>query len=72
MERQRLIISDDIVRSLGEAMAECDFDRLFVLADETTARLCLPVACRQRAVKEAPLTSGRSLDASGPRATRCW
>ena len=64
MERQRLIISDDIVRSLGEAMAECDFDRLFVLADETTARLCLPVACRQRAVKEAPLITIKASDSN--------
>ncbi len=43
MERQEVIISDDMAASLTAAIGRCPHDRLFVLADETTARLCLPL-----------------------------
>jgi 3-dehydroquinate synthase len=43
MEQQRVVISDNLQQSLTEAIARCPHDRLFVLTDETTYRLCLPV-----------------------------
>lgn len=43
MERQKVIITDDIAGVLGNAIAECEYDRLFVLADNTTAEKCLPI-----------------------------
>ncbi len=51
MERQKITISDDLGRALAEAIAECKPDRLFALADETTARLCLPLAEKCEAMR---------------------
>lgn len=41
--KQKVIISHDIAGTLAEAIAGCTHDRLFVLADENTARLCVPL-----------------------------
>ena len=43
MERQKIIISDGLEHVLREAIEECRPDRKFVLVDETTERLCLPL-----------------------------
>ena len=43
MEPQKVIISSDLQQALTQAIAECPHDMLFVLTDETTHRLCLPV-----------------------------
>lgn len=43
MERQKVIISSDINESLAGALAESSHDKLFVLVDETTDKLCLPL-----------------------------
>ena len=43
MSPQKVVISDQLDRTLAEAIAECEHDKVFVLADETTAELCLPV-----------------------------
>ena len=43
MEPQKIIISDQLQQSFTTAIAECPHDRLFVLCDENTQRLCLPV-----------------------------
>lgn len=43
MEKQKVIISEKLLTSLTEAIAECKYDKLFVLLDETTDKLCLPV-----------------------------
>ena len=40
---QRIIISKDLKAELTAAMADCEHDRIFVLTDETTLRLCWPV-----------------------------
>ena len=39
----KVIISTDITRTLTEAVTEVQHDRLFLLMDETTQQLCLPV-----------------------------
>ncbi|MCM1313671.1 MAG: 3-dehydroquinate synthase [Roseburia sp.] len=48
-----VIISTDIQQSVTEAVARCKHDRLFVLTDETTDKLCRPlvegIACLQDA-----------------------
>ena len=43
MSPQKVVISDQLDRTLAEAIAECEHDKVFVLADETTVECCLPV-----------------------------
>ena len=42
MDQQKVIISQHLEQSLSQVLAECTFDRLFVLVDETTEKCCLP------------------------------
>ena len=42
MTRQEVVISDQLEQALTTAMKKCEYDRVFILADETTARLCVP------------------------------
>ena len=43
MDEQKVILSDHIEPLLAEAIASCHADRLVVITDETTQRLCWPV-----------------------------
>ena len=43
MNQQKVIISEHLGQTLQEAISQCEYDRLFVLADETTERCCLPL-----------------------------
>ena len=43
MSPQKVIISEQLENALSEAISECEHDVTFVLADKTTAELCLPV-----------------------------
>ena len=43
MNQQKVVISQHLEQSLSQALTECNHDRLFVLVDETTRQLCLPV-----------------------------
>ena len=43
MEKQKVIISEQLEKVLSKEIAECKADRLFVLTDETTYQLCLPI-----------------------------
>ena len=57
MEAQKLIISQNLEQSLVQAMADCPYDRLFVLCDETTERLCLPLVSHFSCMTQAqPVT----------------
>lgn len=59
MEAQKLIISENLEQSLCQAIAECAHDRLFVLCDETTQQLCLPVVADYECMKDAqPIVIG--------------
>ena len=53
MEQQKVIISEQLEHELSEAITPCKADRIFILTDETTQQLCLPVvksyACLQGA-----------------------
>ena len=53
MKPQKVILSKDLQQSLTEAVAACKYDLLFVLCDETTARLCLPVVADYECMKTA-------------------
>ena len=41
--QQQIIFSQDINQSLNDSIAEISFDKLYILTDEHTARLCLPL-----------------------------
>ena len=43
MSKQQVILSENLNESLKQAIEACPHDKLFVLADERTARLCLPL-----------------------------
>ena len=53
MSPQKVIIAEELEQSLTEAVAACEHDKMFILVDETTERLCLPLvtdfACLQGA-----------------------
>ena len=43
MEKQKVIISTKLETEVATAVGECERDRIFILVDETTERLCLPL-----------------------------
>ena len=43
MDKQKVIISTNLETELATAVGECERDRIFILVDETTERLCLPL-----------------------------
>ena len=43
MSPQKVIIADNLEQTLSQAVGECEHDRIFLLADETTQHLCLPL-----------------------------
>lgn len=43
MEKQKVIISTKLETSVATAIGECEHDRTFILVDETTRELCLPL-----------------------------
>lgn len=53
MDRQKVVISKDLQKALSEAIVECKHDKLFVLVDETTEQLCLPLIAGFDCMQEA-------------------
>ncbi len=43
MNTQKVVISDQLGEALTAAVAACEHDRIFILADETTERCCVPL-----------------------------
>ncbi|MBR1395707.1 MAG: 3-dehydroquinate synthase [Prevotella sp.] len=43
MDKQKVIISTNLETAVTNAVEECEHDRIFILVDETTQRLCLPL-----------------------------
>ena len=43
MTKQKVVLSQQLERDLAEAISLCEHDRIFILADETTAKCCLPL-----------------------------
>ena len=42
MSKQEVILCESLETSLGRAIERCPHDKLFILTDEHTQRLCLP------------------------------
>ena len=53
MERQKVIISEQLEKVLTEAVATCHADRSFILTDKTTMALCWPVIQNYSYIKNA-------------------
>lgn len=53
--KQNIVISENLERSLVVAISECQHDRVFVLTDETTKRLCWPKLSSMRCMQEVTL-----------------
>lgn len=51
--KQNILIPDSLEEALSKAIGECGYDRLFTLADETTARVCLPLMAGFNCMKDA-------------------
>ena len=64
MEPQKVIISHDLEQALTAAIAEVRHDQLFVLVDDTTERLCLPVISSFQCMKPAHTIVIGSTDAN--------
>ena len=43
MSPQKVIIADSLEQTLTQAIGECEHDRTFLLADETTQKTCVPL-----------------------------
>ena len=43
MSKQKVVFPENLEQSLAKAIAECKADKCFILTDETTQQLCLPV-----------------------------
>lgn len=53
MNKQEVILSEGLADSLGHALAQCPHDKVFVLTDEHTQRLCLPLLKEVEGLAEA-------------------
>ena len=53
MNRQKVVIAENLEQSLNEAVSCCEHDRVFILADKTTERCCLPVVENITTVQDA-------------------
>ena len=53
MDKQNVVIPQDLELALAEAIGQCRPDRIFVLTDETTQQLCLPLVSSFDCLKNA-------------------
>lgn len=53
MSKQEVILCESLETSLGRAIELCPHDKLFVLTDEHTQRLCLPSLKESDLLKDA-------------------
>lgn len=64
MNTQKVIISRNLEEELSAAMADCERDRLFVLVDENTERLCLPLLSDMDCMRGAQVITIGATDAN--------
>ncbi len=57
MKLQKVLFSEHLEHSLEEAVANCPHDKLFILVDTTTDRLCLPLVEKIKCLEEATVIS---------------
>jgi 3-dehydroquinate synthase len=62
MEKQKVIISEVLEQSVATAVSECERDRMFILVDETTEKLCLPLIAGMECVRGAQVITIGSTD----------
>ena len=62
MKKQKIILSNNLHTALQQAVAGCPHDRLFVLLDVTTERLCWPLVKECECMKEAQTIVIRDTD----------
>jgi len=55
MEKQQVIISENLAETLSKAVADCPHDSLLVLVDETTRQHCWPVVSGLDSMQQARL-----------------
>lgn len=55
MSKQEVIICHNLNENLSKAIEKCPYDKLFILADEHTRELCMPVLSGFDCIKEARL-----------------
>ena len=53
MNKQEVILCEELNGALTGAIEKCPHDRLFILTDEHPLRLCLPLLADIKALKEA-------------------
>ena len=53
MSKQEVIICHNLEENLNKAITQCPHDKLFVLADEHTRKLCIPVLSGFDCIKNA-------------------
>lgn len=53
MSKQEVIICHNLEENLNKAINQCPHDKLFVLADEHTRELCIPVLSEFDCIKNA-------------------
>ena len=71
MSQQKVIISQQLDATLKEAISECEHDMIFVLADETTAKCCLPVVSAFDYLKDAKVIIIQATDSHKDVASLC-
>ena len=59
MSKQKVIICHNLNENLADAIGQCTYDKLFILVDEHTRELCIPV------IKEAGFTADAELISIG-------
>ena len=64
MTPQKVIIADDLEQKLAEAIEECEHDKIFILVDETTRQLCLPLVADFACLKGAQTITIGATDAN--------
>lgn len=55
--KQRIIITSQLESELAQAISECNYDRLFVLTDDTTRQVCWPLIANYVGMKQAQIIS---------------
>ena len=64
MNPQKVIIAENLEQSLTTAVNECEHDKIFILADETTHRLCVPLVADFACLKGAQVITIGATDAN--------
>ena len=59
---QNIIISHDLKSDINAAVSSHFYDKTFIIADETTARLCLPLIADIESLKGADIITIPSSD----------